>query len=164
MRVSRNSLRAFVPATWTIPENPFFPGMAGLRAFVPATFTLPPQPAGIGRLREFVPANFTLPPQPAGIGKHDDCGCGCGGGCGMSGLGQAATDFGNTFTNLTSGNISGAWSSFLTFMQDPLIGTVPVWVVTGGALLAWAMFFSGGEHSRYQRAKKASSAARRAYA
>ena len=193
-------LKEFVPASWTIPENPFFPGMAGLRAFVPGKFSLPPQPAGIGA---FVPASWTLPPQPAGVGdfvgtasmypitpnsvtqavlsgavssaptmgisglNSGDCGCGCGGGCGghgMSGLGQAMTDFGNTFTELTSGNVSGAWTSFLAFLEDPAIGTIPVWMIGGGALLAYALFFSGGEHSRYSRGRKASAAARRAYA
>ena len=199
-------LREFVPARWTIPENPFLgPGMAGLRDFVPAKFTLPPQPAGIGRLADFVPARFTLPPQPAGIGDmvstasmypipqnsvlmaaqsspaaswptegisglghigHDDCGCGCGGACsgGMSGLGQAMTDLSTSFTNLTSGNVSGAWSSFMQFLEDPVFGTVPVWMVGGGALLVYAFFFSGGEHSRYSRGRKAYSAGRRAYA
>jgi hypothetical protein len=224
--VSVPGLREFVPANWTIPENPFFPGMAGLREFVPARFTVPPQPAGIGRLRrgtgDFVPARFSLPPQPAGIGDfvgtpymypipqnsvivdagsvnyqggltipssaintggmtfvdpgagvpglgcargsgHECAGCKSGHGCG-GGLGQAMTDFGNTFTNLTSGNTSGAWTSFMAFLEDPAIGTVPVWMVGGGALLVWALFFSGGDHSRYSRGKKASAAARRAYA
>lgn len=204
-------LREFVPASWTIPENPFLgPGMAGLRDFVPAKFTLPPQPAGIGRLSDFVPARFTLPPQPAGVGDmvstgqmypipinsviaaaqsggpmagwksegidasslsyglggHSDCGCGCGGGCGggVGGLGQAMTDFGNTVSNLTSGNFNGAWSSFMTFLSDPAFGSVPVWMVAGGGLLIYTMFFSGGEHSRFSRGRKAYSAGRRAYA
>lgn len=221
MRVSHRALgvyvpglREFVPAKWTIPENPFLgPGMAGLRDFVPAKFTLPPQPAGIGRLADFVRAKFTLPPQPAGFGdlvatgnmypipmnsvisaaqsggpmsswasqgidvtgltyglsgvgqSHGDCGCGCGGTCGgMKGLGQAMTDFGNTFSNLTSGNWSGAWTSFTTFLSDPAFGTVPIWMVLGGGLLVYAFFFSGGTHSRYQRGKRAASAATRAYA
>lgn len=215
MRIHHNALnshvpglRAFVPATWTIPENPFTPGMAGLSDFVRAKFTLPPQPSGIGQLHAFVPACFTLPPQPAlgdlvstasmypipqnsvlqaamasnpatwgseginvtgisyGMSGVGDCGCGCGGKCGggMRGLGQAATDFGNIFSNASTGNWSGAWTSFTTFMGDPLIGTVPVWMIAGGAALAWALFFSGGEHSRYQRGKRASAAARRAYA
>jgi hypothetical protein len=225
MRVSNRKLGVYVPglrefvhATWTIPENPFFPGMAGLRAFVPATFTLPPQPAGIG---DFVNATFTLPPQPAGIGDFvgtgamypipinsvlagaasinqtgglsitpssvtapfgnidpgassgvsglSGCGgeCGCGGSCGghgLSGLGQASADFSTTFTNLTSGNWSGAWTSFMSFLQDPAFGTVPIWMIGGGVLLIYALFFSGGEHSKYSRAKKATTAARRAYA
>lgn len=213
MRISHRNLgvyvpglREFVPAKWSIPENPFTPGLAGLADFVPAKFTLPPQPAGIGRLgrlADFVPATFTLPPQPAGIGDFVGtagmypitpnsvsaavaanpnigtwptqgisglgCGgdCGCGGKCGghgMSGLGQAMTDFGNAFTSLTQGNISAAGTSFMSFLEDPAIGTIPVWMIGGGALLVYALFFSGGEHSRYQRAKKASSAARRAYA
>jgi hypothetical protein len=65
MRISNRNLGVFVPGHWTIPENPFTPGLAGLADFVAARFTLPPQPAGIGA---FVPATFTLPPQPAGIG------------------------------------------------------------------------------------------------
>jgi hypothetical protein len=204
MRISNRSLgvyvpglREFVPASWTIPENPFLgPGMAGLREFVPAKFTLPPQPAGIGM---FVPAKFTLPPQPAGVGDFVGTaemypipqnsvtaaaaanpnmaswetmgmsGLGCGGGCGCGGkcgggMGQLSTDFGNTVSNLSSGNFTGAWSSFMSFLEDPLIGTVPVWMIGGGALLAYALFFSGGEHSRYSRGRKASAAARRAYA
>lgn len=82
----------------------------------------------------------------------------------MSGLGQVTTDFGNMITDLGSGNMSGAWTSFMTLMQDPLIGTVPVWMVAGGGLLVWALFFSGGDHSRYARGRKASAAARKAYA
>lgn len=208
MRISHRSLgvyvpglKAFVPASWTIPENPFLgPGMAGLKDFVPAKFTLPPQPAGIGRIADFVPARFSLPPQPAGVGDlvstipmypipqnsvistasgvpmsgwetmglsglKGDCGCGCGGGGGCgSGMGQVTTDLGNVFTNITSSNWSGAWTSFMSVMQDPLIGTVPTWMVAGGGVLAWALFFSGGSHSRYQRGKKATSAARKAYA
>lgn len=235
MRLSNRSLglsvpglKEFVHASWTIPENPFYPGMAGLREFVPARFSLPPQPAGIGGFRrrgtgDFVPARFSLPDQPSGIGDfvgtpymypipqnsvivdagsvnyqggltipasgintggmsftdpgqgvpglgcaggsgHECSGCKSGHGCG-GGLGQAMTDFGNTFTNLTSGNTSGAWTSFMAFLSDPVFGsTVPVWMVGGSALLAWALFFSGGDHSRYSRSKKASAAARRAYA
>jgi hypothetical protein len=218
----RVSLREFVPAHWTIPENPFLgPGMAGLSDFVNARFTLPPQPAGIGAL---VPATFSLPPQPVGIGDlaptaalypiplnsvmqalqgggnpanwgsegvtfnpaqfsyglgrvseysqanpimgrgvgKTGCGCGCGGGCGM---GQAGTDFSSLLSNITSGNWSSAWTSFMSWMSDPAFGTsIPVWGVVGGTVLVWALFFSGGSHSRYQRGKKAASAAKRAYA
>lgn len=96
----------------------------------------------------------------SGLGCGGDCGCGGG----MSGLGQAATDFGNTFTDLTQGNFSGAWSSFMAFMNDPAFGTVPVWMVAGGSLLVYALFFSGGSHSRYSRGRKAYSAGRSAYA
>jgi hypothetical protein len=256
----RVSLQAFVPAHWTIPENPFLgPGMAGLSDFVNARFTLPPQPAGIGA---FVPATFSLPPQPAGIGDLaptaalypiplnsvmqalqsggnpanwgsegvtfnpaqfsyglgqlsefsqanpilarrapfayfgnqmrsapavssfnpggpmassfnpggpaqglGDCGCGCGGHGGCGGLGQAGTDFSSFLSNISSGQWSPAWTSFMSWMSDPAFGTsIPVWGVVGGTVLVWALFFSGGSHSRYQRGKKAASAAKRAYA
>lgn len=91
------------------------------------------------------------------------CGCGCGGNC-KGGMGQISTDASATFSSLTSGNWSGAWSNFMKLMQDPAFGTVPVWMIAGGALLAYAVFFSGGEHSRYSRGRRAYSAGRRAYA
>jgi len=237
MRISHRSLgvyvpglREFVPASWSMPENPFLgPGMAGLRDFVAANFTMPPQPAGIGDL---VPGSFSVPsvsmmvgltpPQPSGIGDfvgtaamypipqnsvlaaagslaqsgglsisagnitsgytstdpgaglsgcaggvgHECADCKAGRGChgGMSGLGQITTDLSNMFGNLTSMNWSGAWGNLTTLMGEPVIGTVPVWMIAGGGLLAWALLFSGGEHSRYRRGRKAYDAGRRAYA
>jgi len=190
VRISNRSIGVFVPATWSIPENPFLgPGMAGLRDFVKATFSLPPQPAGIGRLNDFVNATFSLPPQPAGIGDFapaaamypipqnsvlvaaglaglkGDCGCGCNGsgGCG-GGLHGISDDLSAMWTNVTSGNWSAASTNFFTLLSEPVFGTIPLWMPLGGGLLLWALVFSGGEHSRYTRARKASSAARRAYA
>jgi hypothetical protein len=163
MRISHTNLgvhvpglREFVHASWTIPENPFLgPGMAGLRAFVPASFSLPPQPAGIGRFGDFVRAKFTLPPQPA-LGDFVNAGA-----MYPIPVNSVTAAAGSAASAPTMGM---AWTSFVQFLEDPLIGTVPVWMIGGGAILVWALFFSGGEHSRYQRAKKASGAARRAYA
>ena len=180
---------------WMVPQNPFLgPGMAGLREFVPVqTWSVPPQPAGIGRIGDFVKALITLPPQPRRDWRfawaQEPCipipvnsltaaaawiermrrelrmrrlKCG---GHGISGLGQAMTDFEATFSNLTSGNTSAAWTSFMSFLEDPVIGTVPVWMVGGGALLAsGSVLQCGGDHSRYSRGRKAYSAGRRAYA
>jgi hypothetical protein len=102
-------------------------------------------------------------------GLKGDCGCGCGGhgGCGDShgGMGAITTDLSNLWTDATSGNWSAAWTDFTTLLEEPLFGTsVPVWMVGGGLLLVWALLFSGGAHSRYQRGRRASSAAARAYA
>jgi hypothetical protein len=53
----------------------------------------------------------------------------------------------------------------MSFLEDPFFGTsIPVWMVSGGVLLIYALFFSGGSHSRYSRGRSAASAARRAYA
>lgn len=80
-------------------------------------------------------------------------------------MGALTDDFGAMFSNLTQGNFSGAWSSFMSAMQEPVFGTLPFWMVGGGALLAYAFFFSGGaKHSRYQRARRAIGSARAAYA
>lgn len=159
----------------------------GLREFVDASFALPPQPAGIGSLREFVDAGFSLPPQPAGIGSMVPtaamynfpqnsvlaasgnpvyamgmgCGCGCDGKCGMSGI---SSDFSAMWSNITSGNWSGAWTSFMSLVQEPVFGSIPLWMVGGGALLVYAFVFSGGSHSKYSRGRRAYSAARSAYA
>ena len=139
------------------------PNVSGLREFVPAQFTLPPQPAlgdfvGTGSMYPITPNSVTA---AAGMG---DCGCGCGGTCGCGGLHGISDDFSSMFSNMTSGNWSGAWSSFMTMLQEPVFGTVPLWMVAGSGLLVYAFFFSGGVHSRYQRGRRASKAARSAYA
>lgn len=100
-----------------------------------------------------------------GLTGLGDCGCGCGGSCsdkgGMSGI---TTDFSQMVTDLSAGNWSSAWTDFTSMLSEPVIGTVPLWMIGGGALLVYALFFSGGRHSRYQRGRRASAAARSAYA
>jgi type VI protein secretion system component VasF len=80
-------------------------------------------------------------------------------------MGALTDDLSAMFTNLTSGQFSAAWQSFMTAMQEPIIGTVPFWMIAGGAALVYVFFFSGGKaHSRYQRGRRAAAAARSAYA
>ena len=124
-------------------------------------------PWGTWALQAWQRGNQSLQQTPSGVSGIGDCGCGCGGHCGggMSGLGQAATDLSASFSSIASGNWSGAWSSFVSFLGDPVFGTsVPIWMVGGGLVLAWALFFSGGEHSRYQRGRSGIKAYRKAYA
>jgi hypothetical protein len=172
----------FVGARFTLPPQP-----AGIGDFVgtAAMYPIPPNSvtAGAAGLVQngglilnpgTLSASFGTTDPGAGVpglgcagGPGHECSdCKSGHGChgGMGGLGQAMTDFGTTVSNLTSGNMSGAWTSFMSFLEDPAFGAVPIWMVGGGLLLTWALFFSGGSHSRYSRGRKASAAARRAYA
>ncbi len=97
----------------------------------------------------------------SGLGCGGDCGCAY---CGGTGLGALTDDFSKMFSDLGTGQFSAAWSDFLTAMQEPVLG-MPFWVIGGGALLAYAFFFSGGPaHSRYSRARRAVRSARSAYA
>ena len=168
-------LRDFVPAAFSLPPQPA--GIGGLRDFVAAAFTLPPQPAGIGT---FVPTASMWPitqnsvlegsdqmTYVNGLGHLHGAGdCGCGGSCGGCGHGMSgiSTDITQLFNDLTAGNWSQAGTDFMTLMEEPVVGTVPLWVFLGGGLFLWAFLFSGGEHSKYQRGRRASAAARRAYA
>lgn len=146
----------------------------GVSEFVPAVFTIPPQPAGIG---DMVPTG-TMYPIPQNTVLQDAaaihygvsglrCGgeCGCGGTCGM---GTISTDMQNLWNDLTAGNWSQAGTDFMNLMGESVftIGTfnVPVWMLAGGGLLLWALVFSGGEHSRYSRGRRAYRSARSAYA
>ena len=120
---------------------------------------------GVGDL---LPSNPGLPfwPSSGGMGScGGDCGCGgkCGG-CG-GGMGAISDDLSGMVSNLTSGQFSAAWGNFTSAMTEPIFGTVPLWVVAGGAALAYVFFFSGGaKHSRYQRGRRALASARGAYA
>jgi len=178
------SLADFVRAQFDIPPQP-----AGIGAFVRGAYTIPPQPA----LGDFVPTGSMYPIPinsvlagaaqmgyeeglslsadsltysggvSANLSGIGDCGCGCGGSCGQ-GMSGISTDLSNLFTDVTAGNWSNAWTDFTTLMGEPVVGTVPLWMVGGGVILVWALFFSGGSHSRYQRGRRASAAAARAYA
>jgi len=149
--------------TYQIPGGSTFTG--GIRPTSPV-FTGSGTSSGTSGFGDFIPARkgwwAAMYPGMSGYGG-DDCGCGCGGGCG-GGMGQISTAFSTMVTDIGAGNWSNAWSDFLTLMGEPVIGTMPLWVIGGGLILVWALFFSGGQHSRYQRGRRASQAAARAYA
>ena len=91
MRIASRGVNDFVPAKWTVPQNPVTGGMGDL---VPGRFAVPQNPVGMG---DFTPtaAMYEFPDNTvlsaakinglAGIGNLG-CSGGCGGGCGMSGL------------------------------------------------------------------------------
>lgn len=66
MRVGSRSLGLFVPGSYTVPDNPFFPGLAGLQEFVGASFSVPQNPffPGLAGLAEFVDASYAVPQNP----------------------------------------------------------------------------------------------------
>lgn len=170
MRLSRYSMGIgdLVPSQ---PGLPFWPSGSGMGDLVGSQPGLPFWAAcgpmanyGMSGLADLVPSHPGLPFWASGSGMGD---CGCGGSCGHcgGGMGALTDDLSSMFSNLTSGQFSAAWSDFTTAMGEPVFGSsIPVWMVAGGALLLYTLFFSGGKHSRYQRGRAASSAARRAYA
>jgi hypothetical protein len=136
----RIALAEFVPAAFTVPQNPVTDanGLSGLADFVPGAFTVPQVPVGL-----------------AGLGCGGECGCG--GTCGGHGMSGFSADWDKFTADLMAGNISTAF-------QDRILD-IPAWAwAAGGAVLVYALVFSGGEHSRYRRGRSAFSAARRAYA
>jgi len=169
VRLSRYSMGVgdLVPSQ---PGLPFWPSGSGMGDLVGSQPGLPFWAScgpmanyGMSGLADLVLSAPGLPFWASGSGMGD---CGCGGSCGHcgGGMGALTDDLSSMFSNLTSGNFSGAWTNFTSAMTEPIFGTVPLWVVAGGALLVYAMVFSGGKHSRYQRGRKASAAARAAYA
>lgn len=182
--VPGHGLRDFVGAKWTVPDTSVntMTGVGRLGDFVGAPWSVPDtsvnRMSGVG---DFVgtaamypiPINSVLADAAeinyqgglTGLKGGHECGCGCGGsgGCG-GGLQGISTDFTTMWSALTTGNWSGAWTGFTTMMSEPVIGTVPLWVILGGGLLAYALIFSGGEHSRYSRGRRAYRSARSSYA
>lgn len=170
-------LSAFVPGRFVLPQVPVVTMQRNsLGEFVPAQYTLPQNPItdaiGIGDLTPTAPL-YPIPENSVLQGAQDmglaglGCGCGCGGNCGGCGGGMSgiSDDFTQLVADLGAGNFSAAWSDFTKALAQPVVGSVPLWVVVGSGLLLWVGVFSGGEqHSRYHRARRAYRAARGAYA
>lgn len=151
----------------------------GLGDLLPGFFVVPQNPIKdattyVPRIGEILPGSFVVPQNPIKdymsgrlnlIGRDPSVGgtingkgvsgCGCGGSCGgCGGLGDLTADWTKIQSDISAGNFSQA-------IQDTVFG-VPVWAI--GVGLA-AIFFMGGEqHSYYGRTRRASRAARSAFA
>lgn len=124
-----------LPGSYAVPQNPIKDYMAG-------RINLIGREPGV---------QGTVNGKPAGIS-----GCGCGGSCGGcgGGLGDISADFSKISSDFSAGNFGQA-------LQDTVFG-VPLWAIAGG--LALLMFAGGEQHSYYHRARRASRAARSAFA
>lgn len=179
MRIPRYALSEFVPASWSVPQNPITGGMG---EFVPGSFVVPENPVMRG-MGDFVPGAFVVPQQPAGIGDFAPsmamyawpensvlaqyraggisqsgglgslgCGgsCGCGGTCGHGGLGALTDDLSNLVKDVTSGNWSNAWLDLKMAAQEEVFN-FPVWIWAAGGVAAYYMFGSGPATRRRRR-------------
>lgn len=149
MRVAMSGLADLVASQPGLPFWAGEAGMGGLADLVGSGPGLPFWPAGngMGDLSDLVASQPGLPFWASGSGMAGGCGCGgsCGG-CGGHGMGQLTTDLSSMMTNMTSGNFSGAWTNFTNALQEPVIGTFPVWGV--GAVLIAAWYFMGAKKRR----------------
>lgn len=151
----------------------------GLGELLPGFFVVPQNPitdtggvSYVPRIGDILPGSFPVPQNPIKdymqgrlslIGRDPNVvgtvngvsGCGCGGSCGgCGGVGDISADISKFTSDLSAGNFSQA-------IQDTVFG-VPMWAIGAGLAL---LFFAGGEsHSYYGRTRRASRAARAAFA
>ena len=125
----------FLPATWTIPENPLKGylgiGMGNLGDIVDGIYSLPSNPV-VDELNARIALAAQLQKYPVGLSCGPaTCPCQvgfCGGGVGM---GDLTTDF-NTLLGKVTGSVSG-WQT---------------WALAGAGILALVMFTGGGGSQR----------------
>lgn len=98
-----------------------------------------------------------------GLGCGSDCGCGP---CKAAGLGDdttfppipaPGTDFGSTILadlQTFGSDLASSSTSLLQPLSQDTIAGLPAWVLVGGVVAAYLMFFSGGSHSRASRARR----------
>ncbi len=188
----------FVDGSFALPEQPAGIGYRGFGDLTPGSFAVPQTPVGLAGRRgmaDFVIGAFAVPQNPVVPGIGDGLGDmvptapmypitpntvianesdiayaqgltgfggGCGGGCGCSkcGMGDISADFSKIAADIEAGNYSAAFS-------DPVAG-FPLWGWVSGAAVIYLFFFSGGEHSRVSRGRRAArsgfQSARSAYA
>lgn len=146
-----------LPGFFVVPQNP-------IKDATPTTY--------VPRIGDILPGAFAVPQNPIKdymngrlnlIGREPGVpgmvngvsGCGCGGSCGgCGGLGDISTDIAKIQSDFTAGNYG-------QILQDTVF-SVPVWAIAGGLAL---LFFMGGEqHSYAGRTRRASRAARAAFA
>jgi hypothetical protein len=176
----------FVWARYVVPQNPVSDAQQrltpmcasgcgskkrGTGDFVPGLFAVPQDPVSDANRQAARALGTLVPSAPmypipensvlaafqaqglAGLGcgcqgdNCSSCGCGCGGG-----LGQVSTELSQIGTDISAGN----WAQAL---GTDTIFSIPVWIYLAGGALLWVGIFSGGEHSRYSRARKAGSRA-----
>ena len=145
-----------LPGFYVVPQNPIKDAttyVPRIGEILPASYAVPQNP-----IKDYMSGRLNLIGREPGVaGKVNGklSGCGCGGTCGgCGGLGDISTDFSKISTDFTAGNFTQA-------IQDPIFG-IPLWAIAGGLAL---LFFAGGEtHSYYGRTRRASRAARSAFA
>ena len=142
MRVSRMAMGYLTPASFTIPQNPFYKtdsdGMAGLGDLTTASFTIPQNPF-------------------YGTAQNGMAGLGCGGGCGED---QFVTGFGRAYpiayppggmSGLGDVSLSSTGITALDSLGTTTIGTTVVanaWLIGGVALVAVVAMSGGGTGRR----------------
>ncbi len=146
-----------LPGFFVVPQNPITQGTSyvpRIGDILPGSFPVPQNP-----IKDYMTGRLNMigrdPNVKGTINGVGDCGCGgsCSE-CGSLGMGDISADVSKFTSDLSSGNFQAA-------LSDTVMG-IPVWAI--GVGLA-AIFFMGGEtHSYYGRAKRASRAARAAYA
>lgn len=146
-----------LPGFFVVPQNPIADAQGvtyvpRIGEILPGSYAVPQNP-----IKDYMSGRLNLIGREPGVpGKVNGVsGCGCGGSCGgCGGLGDISTDFSKFTTDITSGNFTQA-------LQDSIVG-IPVWAIGAGLAL---LFFAGGEtHSYYGRTRRASRAARSAFA
>jgi len=122
-----NGMGIFIPANWTIPENPISAAF-GLGEIVDGIYNLPANPI-VGELNAKIALAEQLQKYPVGL----SCGpstCPCQVGlCGISGLGVGTVD--DILNKVTGG--MGDWKT---------------WAIVGGGVLALVMLTGGGGTQR----------------
>lgn len=147
-----------LPGFFVVPQNPIKDAQGvtyvpRIGEILPGSYAVPQNP-----IKDYMGGRLNLIGREPGVpGKVNGqlSGCGCGGSCGgCGGLGDISTDISKFTSDLSAGNFGQA-------IQDSIFG-VPMWAIAGGLAL---LFFAGGEsHSYYGRTRRASRAARAAFA
>lgn len=147
-----------LPGFFVVPQNPITDAngvtyVPRIGEILPGSYAVPQNP-----IKDYMSGRLNLigrEPGVPGMVNGKLSGCGCGGTCGgCGGLGDISTDMAKISADFSAGNYS-------QIFQDSIVG-IPVWAIAGGLAL---LFFMGGEkHSYYGRTRRASKAARAAFA
>lgn len=147
-----------LPGFFVVPQNPITDAngvtyVPRIGEILPGSYAVPQNP-----IKDYMSGRLNLIGREPGVpGKVNGklSGCGCGGTCGgCGGLGDISTDMAKISADFSAGNYG-------QILQDPVFG-IPLWAIAGGLAL---LFFAGGEqHSYYGRTRRASHAARSAFA
>lgn len=144
-----------LPGFFVVPQNPIAQGttyVPRIGDILPGSYPVPQNP-----IKDYMSGRLNLIGREPGVKGtvNGVSGC-CGGACGDcgGGLGDLSEDWGAIQANITAGN-------YMDAMKNTVFG-IPVWAIAAGL---GVMFFMGGEkHSYYGRSRRATRAARAAYA
>jgi hypothetical protein len=129
-----------MPGWYAVPQNPIAAAKQGITKapslgdIVQGSYVVPQNP-----LANFVAGKVAPLGQKSGGGKGCGCGGSCGGcgsggsvnGVGLSGTGVLSTDASQTWTDLSSGNLSAFFSDLGSMLTDPVPWALnaPLWGV-----------------------------------